>query len=81
MILEVQTNTREVDERLDTGLAKLLWVTDTRALKDEWRGKSTARDDDLLAGLDDAGHLLRGVERLARNDLDTNSTVTLENDL
>lgn len=35
MILEVETDAREVDERLDTRLAKLLGVTDTGTLEDE----------------------------------------------
>jgi hypothetical protein len=54
VVLEVKTNTGKIDEGLDTGLAKLLWVTDTRALENERRTQSTTRDDDLLAGLDDS---------------------------
>ena len=81
MILEVETNTRKIDKRLDTGLAELLWVTDTRALKDERRTQSTTGNDDLLASPDGPGHLLIGVERLCRNTLDGNSAVTLEDDL
>lgn len=53
MILEVETNTRKINKRLDASLAKLLWVTDTRALKDERRAQSTTGDDDLLASPDD----------------------------
>jgi len=37
MILEVQTDTREVDYRLDASLLQLLGVTDTTALEDQWR--------------------------------------------
>jgi hypothetical protein len=33
MVLEVETDTGEVYEGLDTGLAELLWVTNTRALE------------------------------------------------
>ena len=55
MVLEVETNTRQVNKRLDASLAELLWVTDTRALKDEWRAECSAGYDDLLAGLDDPG--------------------------
>jgi len=36
VILEVETDTGEVDEGLDASLAKLLGVADTRALQDEW---------------------------------------------
>jgi hypothetical protein len=50
--LEVQTNTGKVDQRLDASLAELLWITDTRALEDEWRAESATGDDDLLAGLE-----------------------------
>jgi hypothetical protein len=42
VVLEVETNTRQVHERLDAHLAELLWVTDTRALEDEWRTKCSA---------------------------------------
>jgi hypothetical protein len=36
MILEVETNTWQVYKRLDASLAELLWITDTRALENEW---------------------------------------------
>jgi hypothetical protein len=36
VILEIETNAGEIDERLDTSLAELLWVTNTRSLEDEW---------------------------------------------
>jgi hypothetical protein len=81
VILEVETNTGKIDKRLDTGLTELLWVTDTRALKDERRAQSTTRNDDLLASPDDPGVLLVGVKRLGWNTLDANGTVALENDL
>jgi hypothetical protein len=81
VILEVETNTRKINKRLDTSLAKLLWVTDTRALKNERRAQSTTRDDDLLASLDDSGHLLVGVKRLGWDTLDGNGAVALKNDL
>jgi hypothetical protein len=35
VVLEVETNTRKVDEWLDAGLSELLWVTNTRTLKDK----------------------------------------------
>lgn len=81
VVLEVKTNTGKIDQRLDTNLAELLGVTDTRALKNEGRAESTARNDDLLAGLDDARHLLGWVERLGRDTLHTNGAVALEDDL
>jgi hypothetical protein len=42
VILEVETDAGEVDERLDTDFAELLWVTDAGALEDERRAQSTA---------------------------------------
>jgi len=36
VILEVETDTGEVDEGLDASLAEFLGVADTRALQDEW---------------------------------------------
>jgi hypothetical protein len=80
VVLEVQTDTGKVDERLDTSLAQLLGVADTRALQDEWGGQGAARDDDLLAGLVDLG-LLVGRERLGRDDLDACGTAVLNDDL
>jgi hypothetical protein len=42
VVLEVETDTGEVDEGLNTGFAKLLWVTNAGALEDERRAQSTA---------------------------------------
>jgi hypothetical protein len=81
VILEVETNTRKIDKRLDTDLAELLWVTNTRALKDERRAQGTAGDDNLLAGPDDPGHLLLGMKRLRRDTFNANGAVALKNDL
>jgi len=36
VVLEVQTDARKVDDRLDARLLQLLGVTDTAALEDEW---------------------------------------------
>ena len=36
VILKVQANTRQINQRLDTNLPELLGVTNTRSLKDEW---------------------------------------------
>lgn len=35
MVLEVETDTGKVDERLDAGLAELLWVTCGVSAKDQ----------------------------------------------
>jgi len=36
MVLEIETNTRKVDNGLDTCSLQLLGVADTRALQDQW---------------------------------------------
>lgn len=81
VVLKVETDAWQVDEGLDASLAELLWVTNTRALKNKWRAEGTARHDNLLAGLDDSGRDLSAGKVLGRHDLDTNSAVALENDL
>jgi hypothetical protein len=78
VVLEVQTNTREVDKRLDTSFSELLGVTftymlgsaslqlgkllltNTRALKNERRGKRAPRHNNLLASPDNLGLQLTG---------------------
>lgn len=81
VVLEVQTNTGQVDQGLDASLAKLLGVTNTRALENEWRAQGASGHDDLLASLVDSGVLLAWRQRLGRADLDTDSSVALEDDL
>jgi hypothetical protein len=81
VVLEVETHTWQVDEWLDAGLAELLGVTNTRALENEWRAKSSSRHDDLLACLDDARRQLSIGEVLGWDDLDTDGSITLEDDL
>jgi len=78
MILEVKTDTWQIDERLDTSLAELLRVANTRSLEDEWRAESATGNDDLFTSLDDSRCQLSRSEGLSWNDLDANSTVTLE---
>ena len=40
-VLEVETDAREVDLRLDANLAELLRVTNPGPLQDQWRAKGT----------------------------------------
>jgi hypothetical protein len=47
VVLEVETNTRKVDEWLDASLAELVRVTDTRSLEDKRRRQRATRDDNL----------------------------------
>lgn len=80
VVLEVETDTRKIDQGLDTSLAKLFGVANTRALEDKRRAQSASGNDDLLASLVDSGLLLTRRQRLGRANLDTNSSVALQND-
>jgi hypothetical protein len=81
VVLEVETHTWQVDEWFDAGLAELFGVTDTRALENKWRAKSSSRHDDLLACFDNAGRHLSVGKVLGWNDLDADGAITLQNDL
>ena len=81
VVLEVETDTGQVYQGLDASLAKLLGVTNTRALEDEWRAQGTSGYNDLLASFIDSGLLLAWRQRLGRADLDADSSVALEDDL
>lgn len=50
VVLEVLTNTGQVDDGSHAGLAKLLAVTNTRALQDKRRTERATADNDLSAG-------------------------------
>lgn len=52
MVLEIQTDTRQVHNRLDTHSAQLLGVTNTGTLQDQGRRQRAARHNDLLARLE-----------------------------
>lgn len=81
MVLEVESHTGKVDDGLDTGGAELLGVTDTRALEDQGRRQSTARDDNLLAGAEGSGLELAWVQGLGGDSLDTDGPTVLDDDL
>lgn len=81
MILEVETNSWKIDERLNSGLAKLLRVTNTGALENERRTESTARNDDLLAGPNSPRLQLAGRKRFGGYRLNAYSLVALNDDL
>lgn len=81
MVLEVEANTWQVNQRLDAGLAELLRVTNARALKDEWRAQRSTRNDNLLAGANDPGGYLGVGKMLSGNHLDTNGPIALKDDL
>jgi hypothetical protein len=81
VVLEIKTNTWQVYQRLDASLAELLWVTNTRALENKWRTQCSARNNNLFASFDDPrGRLARG-EMLGRDNLDTDSAISFEDNL
>lgn len=73
VILEVETDTRKIDHRLDTGFTQLLRVTDSGALKYKRGAEGAARNHDLLAGSDDFLLLLLRMEWFHRDALDGDS--------
>lgn len=79
MVLEVQPDTRQVNEGLDASFAKLLRVTNTGALEDERRAQRASTDDDKLASLVDTALLRTRVERLGWDYLDASGAVALQN--
>jgi hypothetical protein len=79
--LEVQPHTREIHEWLDTRLAKLAWITDTRALQNQWRAERSTTDNDLLSSLENLRPVLLRMKGLGRDSLDTHSTIALQNHL
>lgn len=81
VILEVETNTWQIHKRLDASLAEFLWVTDTRALKNQWRTQSSARYDNLLACFDDPRWHLAARKVLGWDNLHTNSPIAFKDDL
>lgn len=81
VVLEVETNAGKIDERLDTGLAELLWVANTRALEDQWGAERATTDNNQLAGFVSPGLVLRWVKRLRWDGLHTDSLAVLDDDL
>lgn len=54
VVLEVETNARQVNLALHAGFLEFLGVSDAGALEHKWRAESATGDDDLLAGFDDS---------------------------
>ena len=81
VILEIETDTREVDFRLNADLPKSPGIANTRALEHKRGAERSAGDDNLLAGSDLAGTvLLVGIEGLHRADLYSSGSVTIKDD-
>lgn len=81
MILEVQPNARQIDNRLDTHSLELLGVTDARALQDQGRRQRAAAHDNLLPRPEGAAVVLLRVERLGGNGPHSDGHAVLDDDL
>ena len=79
--MEVKSDTRQVDQGLDTSLAELLRVTNTGALKNKWRAQRTAAADNELPGLEITVLVLTGRQWLGWASPNTDGLVTLDQDL
>jgi hypothetical protein len=60
MILEIQSNAGQINDRLDASLLQLRGVTNTTSLKDQWRRQRASRNNDHLPCSKGAGLLLLG---------------------
>lgn len=81
VILEVETDTGEVHQRLYANLAQLLCVTDPRPLEDKRRAECASTDDDLFAGFEDPWLLLPRGQRLRGHSLHTDGATIFNDDL
>ncbi len=53
VVLEVETDTGQVNLAFHTGFLEFLGFSDAGSLEHKWRAESATGDDDLLAGFDD----------------------------
>lgn len=67
MILEIQANTRQIDNWLHTRRFQLLCITDATSLQDQWARKGASADDNLLARPESTGLLLLWGDRINNN--------------
>lgn len=81
VVLEVAAYTGQVDDGLDASTAKLVRVTDTRALEDQWRAEGAAADDDLLASTEDPADWLLAVDGLGWHGCNAHGTAVFDDDL
>lgn len=81
MVLEVETNTGQVDKRLNAGSAKLGRVANARSLQNKRGAECSAADNDLLAGTKDLPWRVGTVEGLGWNSNDSNGPAVLYDNL
>ncbi len=81
VVLEVAAYTGQVDDGLDASTAKLVGVTDTRALEDQRRAEGAAADDDLLASTEDPANRFLAVDGLCWDGCNAHGTAVFDDDL
>jgi hypothetical protein len=80
VVLEVETNAGEVNDRLDASSPQLLGVADARSLEDEGRRQRAAGHNDLLPR-PECSPLTNPAARLGGDGLDAYRTAVLDDDL
>lgn len=80
VVLEVEPNSRKIDQAIDSRLLQLFRIADARTLKDERRRKRSARYHYLLACTEDAGSRLPSPQRLGWHSLHSNRSPILDDD-
>lgn len=75
LVLEVGTNTREVNNDRDVGLLEQLLRANTASLQNLWCVNGTSSEDDLALGLDCAGLAL--VSGVGRNEDDSSGALVI----
>ena len=80
MVLEVEADTWKIHQRLDSDLAELFWITDTRPLEDQRGAESATADDDHLPGFVNGRLVLPRVQGLGGHCLDAHCDTIFNND-
>jgi len=80
VVLEVETDTWQVDDGLDASATKLLGVANSRALEDERGAAGASADDDQLASLVDRAWGVATTQGLGRDRRNTNGLAVLNED-
>ncbi|KAH3669438.1 hypothetical protein OGAPHI_001559 [Ogataea philodendri] len=81
VVLEVLTDTRQVDNWLNTNRPQVVSSTNTGSLQNQWRRAGTARNNNLLSCSESSGNRLLWVQRLHWNSAHSNSLSVLDDDL
>ena len=77
MVLEVEADSGEVNDGVDTSRAQLVRISDTRPLENQRRGEGSPRDNDLFTGPEDFSLWRAAAKGLRGYRLDSNSSAIL----